>query len=80
MWHRRQQFDLVTPDDGSPRPDFLTHRERSVLARIVGGDTSKKIARELGISPRTVEFHRANLLKKYCAKNTADLVRRVLLD
>jgi DNA-binding CsgD family transcriptional regulator len=78
MWHRRQQVDLVSPDDRPPRPDFLTRRERAVLARVVDGDTSKEIARELGISPRTVEFHRANIMKKFGAKNLADLVREFL--
>ena len=56
----------------------LTPREQSVLAAIVEGFSSKEIARSLDISPRTVEFHRANLLKKCGAKNTADLVRKVL--
>lgn len=56
----------------------LTPRERTVLAQIVRGLTSKEIARELGVSWRTVEFHRTNLLKKNGAKNTADLVRIVL--
>jgi len=56
----------------------LTPRERTVLAQIVRGLTSKEIARDLGVSARTVEFHRTNLLKKNGAKNTADLVRRVL--
>lgn len=56
----------------------LTPKEKSVLAAIVEGFTSREIARSLDISPRTVEFHRANLLKKYGAKNTADLVHQVL--
>jgi DNA-binding CsgD family transcriptional regulator len=56
----------------------LTPRERLVLAEILMGLSSKEVARSLDISPRTVEFHRANLLKKYGAKNTADLVRKVL--
>ncbi|MES1179595.1 MAG: LuxR C-terminal-related transcriptional regulator [Hyphomicrobium sp.] len=56
----------------------LTPRERGILARIVDGSSSKEIALTLAISPRTVEFHRANLLKKCRAKNTADLVRRAL--
>jgi DNA-binding CsgD family transcriptional regulator len=55
----------------------LTQRERGILAEIVVGHSSKEIARFLEISPRTVEFHRANLLKKVAAKNTADLVRKV---
>ncbi len=49
-----------------------------ILAEIVRGHSSKEVARVLDISPRTVEFHRANLLKKFGAKNTAELVRKVL--
>jgi len=49
-----------------------------ILAEIVRGQSSKEVARALDISPRTVEFHRANLLKKFGAKNTAELVRKVL--
>jgi len=59
---------------------ILTPRENAVLADIVGGASSKEIARRLGISPRTVEFHRANILQKLGAKNTADLMRIVLAD
>jgi len=58
--------------------EALTPRERVALAQIVRGATSKEAARTLGISPRTVEFHRANVMHKLGAKNTADLVRRVL--
>jgi DNA-binding CsgD family transcriptional regulator len=56
----------------------LTPRERTALAQIVKGASSKEAARALGISPRTVEFHRANVMQKLGAKNTADLVRRVV--
>lgn len=55
----------------------LTPRELEILARIVVGHSSKEVARSLDISPRTVEFHRANLRKKFAARNTADLVRKV---
>jgi DNA-binding CsgD family transcriptional regulator len=61
-----------------PGHETLTSRERVVLAQIVRGFSSKEIARILGIVPRTVEFHRANLLKKTNARNTVDLVRIVL--
>jgi two-component system response regulator FixJ len=44
----------------------------------VRGASNKEAARTLGISPRTVEFHRANVMQKLGAKNTADLVRRLL--
>jgi FixJ family two-component response regulator len=56
----------------------LTRRERVVLTQVIIGACSKEIGRMLGISPRTVEFHRANIIEKLDAKNTADLVRIVL--
>lgn len=61
-----------------PGHDTLTSRERNVLGELVRGCSSKEIARQLGIVPRTVEFHRANLLKKVGARSTIDLVRIVL--
>lgn len=63
-----------------PGHELLTPRERVALAQIVRGASSKEAARMLGISPRTVEFHRANVMRKLGARNTADLVRRVLGD
>jgi FixJ family two-component response regulator len=56
----------------------LTKRERTILDLIVSGSSSRKAATELGISPRTVEFHRANIMLKLAAKNIADLMRIVL--
>lgn len=63
-----------------PGHDALTPRERVALAQIVRGASSKEAARTLGISPRTVDFHRANLMQKLGARNVADLVRRVIGD
>jgi DNA-binding CsgD family transcriptional regulator len=57
--------------------DALTTGERVVLAQIVRGASSKEAARVIGVSPRTIEFHRANIMKKLGAKNTVDLVRKV---
>ena len=56
----------------------MTSRERIVLAQIVRGASSKEAARWLDVSPRTIEFHRANIMQKLGAKNAADLVRMVL--
>jgi DNA-binding CsgD family transcriptional regulator len=56
----------------------LTDREKAVLAQIVLGGSSKEIGRGLGISPRTIEFHRANIMRKIGARNVADLVRIML--
>jgi two-component system, LuxR family, response regulator FixJ len=56
----------------------LTARERVVLAQIVRGASNKEAARWLNLSPRTVEFHRTNVMQKLGAKNAADLVRMVV--
>jgi two-component system response regulator FixJ len=53
----------------------LTEREREVLALVAEGYTSREIGDKLGISGRTVDVHRANLLSKTGARNTADLIR-----
>jgi len=63
--------------DGFKGSQQLTTRERVVLAQLVRGATSKEAARVLNISPRTVEFHRANIMKKLGARNLVELVRKV---
>jgi DNA-binding CsgD family transcriptional regulator len=60
--------------------ELLTPREKVILAQIVRGASSKEVARTLKISPRTVEFHRANIMHKLDVKNTIELVRLVLGD
>jgi two-component system response regulator FixJ len=60
--------------------DQLTSRERDVLSQIASGSSNKQAGRELGISPRTIEVHRARILEKLGAKNAADLVRIVLSE
>ncbi|MEQ1899874.1 MAG: LuxR C-terminal-related transcriptional regulator [Devosia sp.] len=56
----------------------LTPREREVLQLITNGQSNKEAGRELGISPRTIEVHRARVMEKLGARNTADLMRIVL--
>lgn len=58
--------------------DLLTRRERDVLAQIANGASNKEAGRRLGISPRTIEVHRARIMDKLGAKNAADLMRIVL--
>lgn len=55
----------------------LTRREREVLDQVLTGSTSKLIARELGISPRTVEAHRKNLLRKLGIGSVKELILRL---
>lgn len=54
---------------------LLTPRERSVLEQLVLGRANKVAAYELGISPRTIEIHRANIMDKMHVRSIADLVR-----
>ncbi len=51
-----------------------------MLAQIAAGSSNKEAGRVLGISPRTIEVHRARIMEKLGAKNAADLVRIVLSD
>jgi len=54
----------------------ITQREKEVLELVAQGQSTKQIADKLGIGTRTVESHRMNMLKKFRASNTADLVRK----
>ena len=56
----------------------LTWRESPVLERIVAGRLNKQIADDLGISIKTVEAHRANIMEKFSANTVADLLKVVL--
>ncbi|HVY84563.1 MAG TPA: response regulator, partial [Caulobacterales bacterium] len=56
----------------------LTGREREVFDAIVAGDSNKAAAIKLGISPRTVEIYRANVMTKMQAQSLSDLVRMAM--
>lgn len=56
----------------------LTPREREVLEGLVAGLPNKSIAYDLGISPRTVEIHRAHVMEKLAARSLSELVRLAL--
>lgn len=56
----------------------LTPAEKRVAGYLVNGFTSKEIAKSLGCSPRTVEAHRANMIRKLKVRNSFDLVSRLL--
>jgi DNA-binding NarL/FixJ family response regulator len=58
--------------------ETLTAREREVLQLAAEGKTSPEIARRLHISPRTVENHRANLMRKLGLQNQSELVRHAV--
>ena len=58
--------------------ESLTPREREVLDHMTKGKQNKAIAQELGLSPRTVEIHRARVMKKMNTQSVAELVRMLL--
>ena len=60
--------------------NVLTARERDVLAGLVDGHSNKVIAYDLGISPRTVEIHRANLMAKLKVKSLSEALRLAFLS
>ncbi len=53
----------------------LTRREKQILAMVVDGHTTREMAAKLNLSPRTIDHHRSNLLKKFKMKNSVDLVK-----
>lgn len=59
--------------------EALSARERQVLERMVGGASNKTIAQELGISDRTLEKHRAQIMQKMGARSLTDLIRAAVL-
>jgi len=61
-----------------PGREPLTRREREVLQQFTAGASNKEAGRTLGISPRTIEDHRANIMKKLGARNAADLISIVM--
>ena len=86
---RENQASRNSVDVGRPRSMMfasesgqkpLTKREREVLSLISEGCSNKQGAMRMSISPRTFESHRAEAMRKLGARNTADLVRKALLQ
>jgi two-component system, LuxR family, response regulator FixJ len=65
-------------EDASQQISRLTRRELEVLEQLVAGRSNKLVARELSISPRTVEIHRARIMDKLKARGLSDLVRTAI--
>jgi FixJ family two-component response regulator len=74
----RFRAELGDPRVIAERMDQLTPKEQEVLQGIVRGLSNKLIAHDMDVSVRTVETHRAHLIRKLGARSTADLVRLTL--
>lgn len=61
-----------------PPKQKLSNREREVLHLVAHGKTTKEIASELFVSTRTIETHRANIMKKLKVHNTAELIKKAM--
>ena len=67
--------NVVANPESSRSPDFLTEREREILKLVAEGHSTKEIASKLGISAKTVDNHRTNLMRKLNIHDVASLTR-----
>jgi two-component system response regulator FixJ len=74
-----QQAEREARSEVLARIETLSGRERDVLDGLVSGRRNKGIVLDLGLSPRTIEIYRANLMTKMGASGLSDLIRMTLL-
>ena len=75
---RTWQAERDATADAKNRLNLLTEREREVAQQLAAGLSNKEIARKMGLSPRTVEAHRARLMKRLKISSLAEVVRLFL--
>ena len=76
----RQSLVNLEPPPRRKRPESLTSREQEILELIWAGFKNKEIGHRLKISVKTVEAHRANMMKKVRVSNTAQLLKTTIQD
>lgn len=74
QWAKDREKEFVATRFAS-----LSERERDVLDGILNGEPNKRIAGNLNLSEKTIEYHRANIMKKMDARSLADLIKKTLL-
>jgi DNA-binding NarL/FixJ family response regulator len=77
---RRTSLADIEPPPRVKRPESLTLREQEILELIWAGFKNKEIGQKLKISVKTVEAHRANVMKKLRVSNTAQLLKTAIGD
>ena len=77
---RRSSLMDLEPPVRSKRPESLTIREQQIIELIWAGFKNKEIGTRLKISVKTVEAHRANMMKKLRVSNTAQLLKTAIRD
>ena len=74
----KYSFVNLTPPPRKKRPESLTSREQEILQLIWSGFKNKEMGQRLKISVKTVEAHRANMMKKVRVSNTAQLLKAAI--
>ncbi len=77
---RRTSLAELKPPPRAKRPESLTSREQEIIELIWAGFKNKEIGERLKISVKTVEAHRANMMKKMRVSNTAQLLRAAIRE
>jgi RNA polymerase sigma factor (sigma-70 family) len=72
---RERRAAVTRRSNADARFERLTEREREILALIAAGHQNREIATQLGISPRTVEVHKARIMEKLECDSLAELIR-----
>jgi RNA polymerase sigma factor (sigma-70 family) len=72
---RERRMATTARSTTDQRLERLTEREREILALIAAGHQNRDIAAQLGISPRTVEVHKARIMEKLECRTLAELIR-----
>jgi len=75
---RRMSLADLQPPPRARRPESLTSREQEILELIWAGFKNKEVGQRLKISVKTVEAHRANMMKKMRVSNTAQLLKTAI--
>jgi DNA-binding NarL/FixJ family response regulator len=77
---RPHHFKQAAAPSPKKRPESLTGREQEILELIWSGLKNREIGQQLSISVKTVEAHRANMMKKVRVSNTAQLLKAAIQD
>jgi len=72
---RERRAAATARSSSDRRMERLTEREREILSLLAAGHQNREIATQLGISPRTVEVHKARIMEKLACRSLADLIR-----
>jgi len=80
MSRPRSLKSVAAPPLSRKRPETLTNREQEILELIWSGLKNREIGQQLAISVKTVEAHRANMMKKVRVSNTAQLLKAAIQD